>query len=177
MAGKQVVGKDATLAHSTPQSQERSIFTDSEEEGDNNNLPESAIDNNHLLPKQPTPPSTVPSEISFPLTDISGANTSLPPETFHDPKEEEDLSELPDTLLGDNTADQPRSSCQSRTKPGVIKRVDYKNPKKPGKAMSVFLSHNVFHAKRIPQSHTHMVQIMSALSNEDNLGLCYYSEP
>ena len=120
------------------------------------------------------PPPTVPSEISSPLTDISGANTSLPPETFHDPEEEEDLSESPNTLQGNNTTDQPGSSCQSRTKSGVLKRVDYQNPRRPGKAMLV--SHNVFHAKRIPQSHTHMVRVLSALANGDNLGLSHYSK-
>ena len=175
MDGKQVVGRDATLAHSTPQSQEGSVVADSEEEGDNNSLPESAMDNDHPLPNQPMPPPAIPSEIPFPLTDISGANTSLPPETFHDPEEEEDLPESPNKLQGDNTTDQPGSSRQSRTKSGILKRVDYKNLRRPGEAMLV--SHNVFHAKRIPQSHTHMVRVLSALANGDNLGLSHYSEP
>ncbi len=74
MAGKQVVGREATLADPTPQSKERSVVADSEEEGDNDSLPESTTDNNHLLPNQPMPPPAVPGEISFPLTDISGAN-------------------------------------------------------------------------------------------------------
>ena len=138
MAGKQVVGRDATLAHSTPQSQEESVVADSEEEGDNNSLPESAIDNDYPLPNQPMPPPIVP-------------------KSFADLEEAEDIFGSPDTLLGDNISDQPGSSRQSRTKSGVIKRVDYKNPKRLGEAMSVLQSHNVFHAKRIPQSHTHMV--------------------
>ena len=121
------------------------------------------------------PPPTVPSEISSPLTDISGANTLLPPETFLDQEEEENLPESPNTLQGDNTRDQPENSRQSRTKSGVLKRVDYKNPRRPGEAM--LLSHNVFHAKRIPQSHTHMIRVLSALANGDNLGLSHYSEP
>lgn len=105
MDGKQVVGRDAILACSNLQSQEGSIVADSKEKGDNNSLPESAIDNNHPLPNQPMPPPAIPSEISSPLTDISGANTSLPSETFHDPEEEEDLPESPNTLQSDNTAD------------------------------------------------------------------------
>lgn len=135
IVGKQVVGRDATLAHSTPQSQKGSVVADSEEEGDNNSLSESAIDNDHPLPNQPMPPPAVPSEIPSPLTDISGANTLLPPETFHDSEEEEDLPGSPNTLQGDNTTDQPGSSRQSRTKSGVLKRVDYKNPRRPGEAM------------------------------------------
>ena len=43
IAGKQVVGKDVTLAHSTPQSQEESVVADNEEEGNKNSLSESAI--------------------------------------------------------------------------------------------------------------------------------------
>ena len=138
-------------------------------------LSESAIDNKHPLPNQPMPPPAVPNEIPSPLTDISGANTPLPPETFHDSGEEEDLPGSPNTLQGDNTTDQSGSSRQSRTKSGILKRVDYKNPKRPGEATLV--SHNVFHAKRIPQSHTHMVRVLSALANGDNLGLSHYSEP
>ena len=55
-------------------------------------------------------PPTVLSEISSPLTDISGANTPLPPETFFDQEEEENLLESPNILQGDNTRDQPGSS-------------------------------------------------------------------
>ena len=51
----------------------------------------------------------VPIEIPFPLTDISKANTLLPPETFYDPEEEKDLPELPNTLQGDKTIDQSGS--------------------------------------------------------------------
>lgn len=100
-------------------------------------------------------PPAVPTEISSPLTDISGANTLLPPETFQDPEEEKDLPKSPNTLQGDSTTDQPGCSRQLRTKSKILKRVDYKNPKSLNKAMLVF--HNVFHVKRIPQSHTHMV--------------------
>ena len=56
------------------------------------------------------PPPTVPSEISSPLTDISGANTPLPPITFLDQKEKKNLRELPNTLQGDNIRDQPGNS-------------------------------------------------------------------
>lgn len=114
------------------------------------------------------PPLTVPSEISSPLTDISGANTPLLPETFQDPD-----VDLPES----STTDQPESSRQSRLKSEVIKRVDYKNPRRPGEAMSILQSQNVFHAKRIPQTHTHMVRVLSALANGDNLGLSHYSKP
>lgn len=92
-----------------------------------------------------------------PLTDIFGANTLLLPEIFHDLEDKEDLLKLPNTLLGDKTTDQLGSSHQSRIKSGVIKYVDHRNPKRLGKAMLVFQSHNVFHAKRIPQSNTHMI--------------------
>lgn len=40
----------------------------------------------------------------------------------------------------------------------------------------MLVSHNIFHAKRIPQSHTHMVRVLSASANRDNLGLSHYSE-
>ena len=49
MAGKQIGQRDAILAHSTPQSQEVSVVADNKEERDNNNLPESAIDNDYPL--------------------------------------------------------------------------------------------------------------------------------
>lgn len=173
--GKQVVGRDATLARSTPQSQEGSVVADSKKEGDNNSLPESAMDNDHSLPNQPIPPPAIPIEIPSPLTDISRANTSLPPKIFHDSEEEENLPESPNTLQGDNTTDQPGSLRQSRIKSGVFKPVDYKNLRRSGEAMLV--SHHVFHAKRIPQSHTHMVRLLSALANGNNLGLSHYSEP
>lgn len=93
MNGKHVVGWDATLAYTTPQSQEKSIISDSEEEEDNNSLLESAMDNDHPLLNQPIPLLTIPSKILSPLTDISKANTLLLPEIFHDPEEEEDLLE------------------------------------------------------------------------------------
>ncbi len=43
--------------------------------------------------------------------------------------------------------------------------------------MSVYHPHNVFYAKQISQSHTHIVPLLSALANRDNLGLFHYSEP
>ena len=149
-----MIRRDTTIDHSFSQSQKGSVIADSEEEGDDNNLFELAADNNHPLLIQPMPPP-VPSEITSPLTDISGANTPLSPETFSDPADEEDIPESPNTLQGDNAIDQPGSSRQSRTKSGVIKRIDYKNLKRPGETMLV--SQNVFHAKRISQSHIHMV--------------------
>lgn len=155
MARKQVVGKETILANSTLQSKERSVIADSKNEGDNNSLFESAANNNHPLPNQSMPPPTVPNEILSPLTDISETNTPLPSKTFHDPEDEEDLPKLPNILQGNHTTDQSRSPCQSCTKSGVLKRVDYKNPRRLGKSMLV--SYNVFHAKHIPQSHIHMV--------------------
>ena len=117
----------------------------------------------------------VPSEVSSPLTDISGANIRLLPETFQYPENEKDFPELPNTLQDNHTIDQSGNSRQSRTKSEVFKLVDYKNPKRPGKSMLV--SHNVFHAKCISQSHTHMVRVLSALVNGDNLGLSHYFQP
>ena len=120
------------------------------------------------------PPPTVLSEILSLLTDISGANTPLPPKRFHD-SEEENLPELPNTLQGNNTIDQFESSRQSYIKSGVFKRVNYKNSRRPDEAM--LLSHNIFHAKCIPQSLTHMVQVLSTLAHGDNLGLSHYFKP
>ena len=97
----------------------------------------------------------VPSEITSLLTDISRANTPLTPKTFSDPADEEDIPESPNNFQGDNAIDQPGSSRQSCTKSEVIKHIDYKNLKRPGETMLV--SQNIFHAKRIPQSHIHMV--------------------
>lgn len=90
----------------------------------------------------------VPSKILSPLTDISKANISLLPETFYN-LEEEDLLKLPNILQSNNTINQLGSSYQFRTLSKVIKYVDYKNFKRPGKAMLVFQSHNIFYAKRI----------------------------
>ncbi len=112
------------------------------------------------------PPPEVPSEISSSLTNIFEANTPPLPEAFQDL--DEDLPESAKT-------GQPKNSRQSRSKSGVIKRVDYKHLRKPGKTLLV--THNVFHAKRIPQSHTHMVQVLSPLANGDNMGLSNYSKP
>ena len=50
MARKQVIQRDATLADSTPQSQEESVVADNKEKGNNNSLPYSAIDNDYPLP-------------------------------------------------------------------------------------------------------------------------------
>ncbi len=80
MTERQAIGRNATFAHTTPQSHKRSVVVDSEEGGDNDSFSESAIDNDHSLPSQPMPPPLVPSEISSPLTDISKANTSSLPE-------------------------------------------------------------------------------------------------
>ena len=79
------------------------------------------------------------------------------PKSFADLEEAEDIFWSPDTLFGNNTSDQPGSSHQSCTKSEVIKRVDYKNSKRLGKALLILQSHNVFHAKHIPQSHTQIV--------------------
>ncbi|MCJ1343477.1 hypothetical protein MMC31_001671 [Peltigera leucophlebia] len=177
IAGKQVIGRDGATHYSTPQSRERSAGSDDEEEGDDNSLPESAANNDHPLPNQPMPPPAVPSNTSSPLNDISGTDILLPADSFPDLEGEEDIPESPNIFFGDNTEDQPGSSRQLRTKSGVIKRVDYKNPRRPGKAMSVLQPHNVFHAKRIPQSHTPMVRVMTALTSGDDLGLSHYTEP
>ena len=76
MTERQAVGRDAIFAHPTHQSHEGSFVAQSEEEGDNNSLLESAIDNDYPLPSQPMSPTVVPSEILSLLTDISGTNTS-----------------------------------------------------------------------------------------------------
>ncbi len=154
MTGRQAIRRDAILAHPTLQSHKRCVVADSEKEGDNNSLSESAVDNDYPLPSQPIPSHVVPIKISSLLTDISRANTSPLPEAFKDP--DQDFSESAKT-------NQPGSSPQSRSKSGVIKCVDYKHPQKPRKALLV--THNVFHAKRIPQSHTHMVGVLSVLDN------------
>lgn len=54
-----------------------------------------------------------------------------------DLEEIEDISELPDKLIGDKTTDRLGNSCQSRTKSEIIKCINYKNPKRQGKAMLV----------------------------------------
>ena len=159
--------KEATFTHSTSQLQEESITADSKKEGDNNSLPKSVVDNNHPLLYQPMPPLTVPSEILSPLTNIFRANTPLLPKTFQD----SDI-DLPESL----TTDQSKSSRQFSLKFEVIKCTNYKNLKRPSEAMSILQSQNVFHAKHIPQTHTHMVQVLSALANRNNLGFPYYSE-
>lgn len=46
---KQVLWRDAILAHFTPQIQERSMIADIEEKGDNHSLFKSSIDNNYPL--------------------------------------------------------------------------------------------------------------------------------
>lgn len=81
MTGKQIE-KEAIFSHSIPQLQKKSIDADSKEKRDNNSLFKSAINNNYPLPHQFMPPSTVLSEISSFLTDISRANTPLLPKTF-----------------------------------------------------------------------------------------------
>lgn len=105
MAEKQVLKRDATLAHFTTQSQKRFVVADSEEKRDKNSFPKSAIDNNHPLPNQPIPPPTISSKILSPLTKISGINILLPPRTYHDLKEEKDFLELSNTLQGKNITD------------------------------------------------------------------------
>lgn len=146
MAGKYIIGKKATFADPILQLKKRFIIANGEEEKDNNSLPESVADNNHLLPNQHMPLLAFPSEILSPLIDISGAYTPLPP-TFQDPKDEKDFPVLPNILQGNYITDQSRNSRQFRTKSGVLKLVDYKNPTRSNKSMLVF--HNVFHAKCI----------------------------
>lgn len=97
MAGKQVIGKKTILVDPTLQLKEISIIIDSEEEKDNNSLPESAVDNNHSLSNQPMLPPEVSNKISSPLTDISKANTSLPL-IFQNSKDEKDLLTSPNPL-------------------------------------------------------------------------------
>ena len=84
MAEKQVIERDAILAHFTPQSQEESVIADSKEEGNNKSLPESAIDNHYLLPNQPILPPIVSSEILSSLINIFGTNILLLSEIFFD---------------------------------------------------------------------------------------------
>ncbi len=95
-----LIERDATFAHPTPQSHKGSIFTDSEEEKDNNSILESTVDKYHFLPSQPMPLPVVPSEILSPLTDISGDNTASLPEVFQYLDED-----LPESA----TTDQPGS--------------------------------------------------------------------
>ena len=149
------IRRDTTLAYSTPQSQEGSDVADSEEKRHDNSLSKSTIDNDHPLPNQSIPLPAISSEIPSLLTDISGANTSLLSETIYDSEKEEDVLKSSNILQSDNTTNQLRSSHQSRAKSGVLKRVNYKNLRRPGKAMLV--SHNVFHAKFISQSYIHIV--------------------
>ncbi len=103
MTGRQVIRKDAIFAYPTHQSHKGSVVADSEEERDNDSLPESALDNDYPLPSQLIPPPVVPSEISSPLTNISKTNTPPLPEAFQD---------LDEDLLESATTDQPGSSCQ-----------------------------------------------------------------
>lgn len=101
------------------------------------------------------PLSIVPNEILSPLTDIFGANIALLLKTFHDLKEEEDFLKLLNTLQSNNTTNQSKNSCQSHTKSGVIKQIDYQNPKRFDKA--ILFSYNIFYAKHISQSNTHII--------------------
>lgn len=155
MTEKQFIERSATIDHFTFQSQKRSVVADYEEEGDTNIFSESATENDHFLPNQPMPPPVF-SEILSSLINISRADTSLPSETFPDPKKK-DLLESPNILQGDHITDQLKSSCKSQTKSGVIKHVDYKYSKRPDQAMSIIQLHNIFHAKQIPQSYANMV--------------------
>lgn len=43
--------------------------------------------------------------------------------------------------------------------------------------MSVLQYYKIFNAKRILQSHTHLVRVMNALANGDNLALFLNLEP
>ncbi len=138
MTERQAIGRDTTFAYPTSQSREGSDVAESEEERDNNNLLESVLYNGHFLPSKPTPPLVVPSEILSRLTNISKINTPPLPEAFQD---------LDEDLQSSGTTNQPGSSCQSHSKFGVIKHVDYKHPRKPEKALLVI--HNVFYAKRL----------------------------
>lgn len=85
MARKQVLGLDITLAHSISQLLKESVVADSEEEGENKSLLESAIDNNYHLSDQFIPPPQVL-------------------KLFADLKEVEDILRSPDTLLDNKTA-------------------------------------------------------------------------
>ncbi len=91
------------------------------------------------------------------------------------PSLSETLQDLNEHLPESATTDKPGSLRQSCSKSGVINRVDYKYPRKPGKALLIF--HNIYHAKRISPSHIHMVWVLSALANGDNICLGPYSEP
>lgn len=119
-------------------------------------------------------PSAVPSKVLSSLSNISGANISLLPEIFQNIEDKKDFLELLNTLQDNYTKDQFRGSCLSCIKFRVLKYMDNKNPRRPGKSMLV--SYNIFHAKCIPQSHTHMVSVLNALVNRDNLGLSHYSK-
>lgn len=111
MTKKQIIGRGATIDNSITQIQKRFFITNSEEEGDNGNLFESVIDNNHFLLNQPML-APIPSKILSPLHDISGANTSLLLETFHNSEDKEDFLKSSNKVQGDYTKDQPRSLYQ-----------------------------------------------------------------
>lgn len=127
MTGKQIE-KKGTFIYPTPQLQKDCIAANSKEKRDNNSFFESVIDNNHFLSHQPMLSLTVINKISSSLTNISKANTSLLPKTFQDPNVD---------LLKSSITDQLKSSHQFRLKSGVIKRIDYNNPRKLGKTMSI----------------------------------------
>lgn len=91
--------------------------------------------------------SIITDKISSLLIDIFGANIPLPLKIFHDLEEKEDLSELSNILQINNIIDQLVNSYQFHIKFEILKCVDYKNLRKPSKA--ILLSDNVFHAKYI----------------------------
>lgn len=81
------------------------VVADSEEERDNNSFLELSIDNNHPFLNQPMPSLAVANEIPFSLMNISRANISLSPETFHHSKKKKDLLGSPNILQSDNITD------------------------------------------------------------------------
>lgn len=84
------------------------------------------------------------SKILSPLTNIFGVDILLLVKSFANLEEIEDIFWLPDILLGNNIIDQLGDSCQSYIKSKIIKCIDYKNLKRPDKAILVFQFHNVF---------------------------------
>lgn len=71
---------------------------------------------------------------------------------------------------GENTADQPESSHQLRTKSELLSVSVTRSPEKLCRSFC----HTTYFT---PQSYIHMVRVMSALANGHKLGLFYYSEP
>lgn len=98
MAEKQVIKKNNTLAHSTPQSGKKSVITDSKVDGENNCLPELAINNNYILLNQPILSPIVPNKFLSSLINIFKTNILLLPKIFYNSKEKEDFLESTNLL-------------------------------------------------------------------------------